>query len=163
MTTTSRRQPAEGQPGIDSRECAEAWTMLRSIYTRINGRLEDAFARQLGITINEFEVLLCVSGGEPGHVRLGDLQAATPLSQPALSRLVTRLEGQGLLCRRETVADRRVVLLAMTEAGREALARGMRLHAEIIHALLGQHLTEDEQRGLVETLSRLNSAERSPG
>lgn len=137
--------------------------MLRSIYTRINDRLEDAFTRQLGITINEFEALLCVSGAEPGHVRLGDLQAATPLSQPAVSRLVTRLEGQGLLCRRETGADRRVVLLAMTEAGREALDRCVRLHAEIIHAMLGQRLTDEEQRRLVETLSRLNSAERAPG
>ncbi len=133
--------------------------MLRSIYTRINGRLEDAFARQVGITMHEFDVLLCVSGAEMGQVRLGDLQAVTPLSQPALSRLVARLERQGLLCRQETAADRRVVLLATTEAGRDVLERGVRLHAGIIHAMLGQRMNDDEQRRLVQTLSRLNSAE----
>lgn len=164
MTTTPRRQPgADGPSGIDAHECARAWTLLRSIYTRINGRLEEEFARQLGITMNEFEVLLCVSGAEPGQVRLGDLQATTPLSQPALSRLVTRLEGQGLLCRRETVSDRRVVLLAATEAGRGVLQRSVRLHAEIIHAMLGQRMTDDEQRRLVLTLSQVSSTDLATG
>ncbi len=137
--------------------------MLRSIYAQINGRLEDAFARQLGITMNEFEVLLYVNGAEPGMARLGDVQMATPLTQSAVSRLVARLELQGLLCRQDTAADRRVVLLATTESGREVLERSVHLHAEVIHAMLGQRLTDDEHRRLVETLSRLISAERAPG
>ncbi len=165
-TTTSSQHQGTGSDGtsrIDAHQCARTWTLLRSIYTRINGRLEEEFARQLGITVNEHEVLLCVSGAEPGQVRLGDLQAASPLSQPALSRLVARLETHGLICRKETVADRRVVLLAATDAGRDLLERSTRLHAGIIHAMLVERMTDDEQQHLVQTLSRVISAEPAPG
>ncbi len=160
MTTASPDHPETDSPSrIDAHECAHIWTMLRSVYTRINGRLEEEFARQLGITVNEFDVLLYVNGAAPGQIRLGDVQAATPLSQPALSRLVARLEAHGLICRKEAVADRRVVLLAATDAGRALLERSVRIHADIVRAMLVERMTDDEQQRLVQTLSRVISVE----
>lgn len=160
MTTASPDHPGtDCPPRIDAHECAQIWTMLRSVYTRVNGRLEEEFARQLGITVNEFDVLLYVNGAAPGQIRLGALQAATPLSQPALSRLVARLETHGLICRKETVADRRVVLLAATDAGRDLLERSVRIHADIVRAMLVERMSDDEQQHLVQTLSRVMSVE----
>jgi DNA-binding MarR family transcriptional regulator len=167
MTTTTSSQPQgtgrDGTPGIDAHQCAQMWTLLRSIYTQINGRLEEEFGRQLGITVNEFEVLFFVSDAEPGQVRLGDVQAASPLSQPALSRLVARLEAHGLICRTETAADRRVVLLAATDAGRDLIERSTSLYAGIIHAMLVERMTDDEQHQLVQTLSRVISVDPATG
>ncbi len=147
----------------DSYVCARAWTMLRSIYTLVNGMLESELSRQCGITTNEFEAMVYLRGIEPDQARLGDLQGAVSLSQPALSRLVVRLEQTGLICRNESATDKRVVLLALTDQGRDLLDRSVRLHAEIVHTMLTERLTTEEQERLVQTLSRVSDDRDSLG
>ena len=71
-----------------------------------------------------------------------------------VTRLVDRLEGQGLLRRTRDDQDRRVVTLTLTEAGRDAAAR----IAEIAPAVLNRRLssfTALELRVLHSLLSKL--------
>ncbi|ARU30493.1 hypothetical protein CAP31_01550 [Sulfuriferula sp. AH1] len=61
----------------------------------------------------------------------------------AMTRMLDRLEAKGLLCRVRSVADRRVVNLALTDAGREVTRQ---IPAHLIK-VLNQHLqgfSEDE-------------------
>lgn len=61
----------------------------------------------------------------------------------AMTRMLDRLEAKGLLCRVRNVADRRVVNLALTDAGREVTKQ---IPAHLIK-VLNQHLhgfSEDE-------------------
>lgn len=128
---------------------------LRAIYTHINSRLEEEFGRQLGLTVNEFEVLLYITSASPGQVRLSDLHTVSHLSQPALSRLVVRLETHGLIYRSETAADRRVVLLATTETGRDLLERGVRLHTAIVHDLLLERSANEGDERFIQSLAQM--------
>jgi DNA-binding MarR family transcriptional regulator len=137
--------------------------MLRSIYTLVNDRLESELARQCGITTSEFEAMVYLHGVEPGQARLGDLNGAVSLSQPALSRLVVRLEQAGLMCRKDSVSDKRVVLLALTDQGRDLLDRSIRIQADIVHTLLTDRLSSEEQERLVQTLSRVSEDQASTG
>jgi DNA-binding MarR family transcriptional regulator len=154
LTTPPTTHDAVGDH--DGYECARAWTMLRSIYTLVNGRLEEELSRQCGITPNEFEAMVYLHGIEPDQARLGDLQGAVTLSQPALSRMVVRLEQAGIIGRNESAADKRVVLLSLTDFGHDLLERSALLHAGIVRALLTERLTSDEQERLVQTLSRVS-------
>jgi len=80
------------------------------------------------VSLKEYDVLYALSKAD-GPVRLTDLHRRVLLSQPALSRMVDRLVARGLVERCEDAGDRRVVRLALTDAGREAQRTVGRAHA----------------------------------
>ena len=82
-------------------ECALAWQTLRMAHDRVAQRLGSELSGACGLAINEFDVLLFLRSHAHEQVRIGALLEAVPLSQPALSRLVARLEARCLLARRE--------------------------------------------------------------
>jgi DNA-binding MarR family transcriptional regulator len=139
--------------------CAQAWATLTAAHTRIAGLLADSLARQCGVTINDFEILLRLDqAGNVGHgdaLRLGELQSAVPITQPALSRAVARLGGRGWLARSAAPGDGRGVLIAMTPAGREILRQAIPVHASTIRSALLDRLSETEQAMLTEVLHRV--------
>lgn len=58
-----------------------------------------------------------------GSTSVGRLADALALSQPTVTGIVTRLERRGLVERRRSSSDRRRVIVTVTPAGREMLAR----------------------------------------
>ena len=67
-----------------------------------------------------------------GPQRLCDLCVPEGVTQPAMTQLVTRLEKDGLARRGNDPADRRVVLVSITDAGREAVERRRVTNAEAL-------------------------------
>jgi DNA-binding MarR family transcriptional regulator len=78
-----------------------------------------------------------VFGGGP--LPLGRLAAIEQVSAPAMTKTVAALEAAGLVTRERDAADRRVVRVAATVAGRRLLEQGraarVRLVAELIAGL----------------------------
>lgn len=137
--------------------CAQAWAALSAAHMRIAGRLAEALARSCALSVNEFEILLRLQHATPGGVRLGELNDAVPLTQPALSRAVTRLADRGLLARAGAPDDGRGVLIVLTAAGEEALARAIPVHAHVIREALLDRLSPAEQELLADVLRRIAS------
>jgi DNA-binding MarR family transcriptional regulator len=73
-----------------------------------------------------------------GPHRLCELHAPEGVSQPAMTQLVTRLEREGLARRGSDPADGRAVVVSITEAGREAVARRREGRTRALSALLEQ-------------------------
>jgi DNA-binding MarR family transcriptional regulator len=71
-----------------------------------------------------------------GPRRLTDLAVAEGVSQPGMTQLVTRLEGEGLVRRRADPADRRVVLVGATAEGAALVDRRRQQRAEQLRRLL---------------------------
>ena len=86
--------------------------------------------------------------------RLGELQQGVLLSQPALSRLVDRLEARGLVARSSDQTDGRAVRVTLTPAGRELQQTVGRSHARSVEREL-RALTPDEQRELKRLVTKL--------
>lgn len=78
-----------------------------------------------------------------GPHRLCELYAPEGISQPAMTQLVTRLEKEGLARRGSDPADGRAVVVTITEAGREAVARRREGRTRALSALLEQLPAED--------------------
>ena len=85
--------------------CARAWTTLTAAHARIADHLTSALARHCSLSINDFEILLRLEPAPPPGLRLGDLRSAVRLTQPSLSRAVTRLAQRGWLAQAETATD----------------------------------------------------------
>lgn len=71
-----------------------------------------------------------------GPRRLTDLAVNEGVAQPSMTVLVTQLEGLGLAERRRDPADARVVLVAITEAGRHHLGAMRRVGASALTGLI---------------------------
>jgi DNA-binding MarR family transcriptional regulator len=118
-------QEQQEQQEHDVAACARAWQTLRLAHDRVANRLGTALAAECGLAINEFDVLLYLHLHDQEAVRLGALLEAVPLSQPALSRLVGRLEERGLVARAGAADDRRATVVGLTDPGRALIARAI--------------------------------------
>ena len=138
-------------------ECALAWQTLRMAHDRVAQRLGAELSGACGLAINEFDVLLFLRSHAhlKEQVRIGALLEAVPLSQPALSRLVARLEARGLLARSEAEDDARAVVVCLTEAGTALIDRALVIHARVVHETLIGKFTETERTALLRTLSQI--------
>ena len=79
-------------------------------------RLEDTAS---GTTISQLSALAVVE--KHGPIILSDIAARERVQPPTMTRLVANLEAQGLVDRAGDAKDRRLVRIAVTQAGRAAL------------------------------------------
>ncbi len=135
--------------------CTLAWQTLRMAHDRVAHRLGAELARECGLAINEFDVLLYLRWHAQEGVRMGTLLEAVPLSQPALSRLVTRLEARGLLTRSAAEGDGRAVVVRLTESGSALIDRAIVIHSRTVHETLIDKCSETERTALLQTLSQI--------
>jgi DNA-binding MarR family transcriptional regulator len=80
-------------------------------------------ARECGITPRQYLLLLFIKGAPGGAntVTLTELARMLKLSSSTVTGLVDRAEAVGLVCRRRSTADSRVVFLELTRLGEEKL------------------------------------------
>ena len=135
--------------------CAQAWAALSAAHARIAGQLAGALAHRCGLSVNEFEILLRLHGAAGARLRLGELNDFVPLTQPSLSRAVTRLAGRGYVARAGAPGDGRGVLVILQPPGAAALAAAIPVHASAIRAALLDRLTPAEQDLLTGVLGRI--------
>jgi DNA-binding MarR family transcriptional regulator len=92
-----------------------------------------------------------------GPRRLTDLAVAEEISQPSMTSLVTQLEQLGLAERRSDRADARVVLVAITRAGRQLMRERRRAGAQALTELIDKLDEQDaaELRAALPALVRL--------
>ena len=136
-------------------ECALAWQTLRMAHDRVAQRLGSELSAACGLAINEFDVLLFLRSHAHEQVRIGALLEAVPLSQPALSRLVARLEARGLLARSEAEDDARAVVVCLTDSGTALIDRALVIHARVVHETLIDKFSQTERTALLRTLSQI--------
>ena len=106
-------------PPVADTVIVDRWHALLATHARVHGSLERALkAHQLGVS--EYEVLERLAGEEfREQRRMQELGEALHLSQSALSRVVGRLEKEGLAERGMCPHDRRGIYVCITPAGRK--------------------------------------------
>jgi len=154
--------PEQATASAGEYACARAWAALTAAHARIAGQLSTALARACDLSINDFEILLRLDHAPAPGLRLTELNAAIPLTQPSLSRAVARLGQRGWLSRAGAADDRRGVLLTITAAGKDVLRSAVPVHAQTIREFLLDPLTPREQDLLSRALSRVADADPDP-
>ncbi|KUO16606.1 MarR family winged helix-turn-helix transcriptional regulator [Streptomyces dysideae] len=110
------------------RALVDQWRDMLALHARTQNEL-DRTLHQHGLCASDFEVLdvLAESGAPDGtcSYRVQEISERVHLSQSALSRLIARLEKDGLVERGMCPEDRRGVKVALTGKGRT-------LHGEVL-------------------------------
>lgn len=132
----------------------EAWRAMVRAHARIVRELAQNLETSGKVSLGTYEVLSQIAEAG-GRLRLRDLVERVVLSQPGLSRKVTRLSEQGLVDREPDPHDGRGVLVTLTDQGRNAVESAQALHRAGIEREFTAHIDEDEARLLVRIFDRL--------
>jgi DNA-binding MarR family transcriptional regulator len=120
-----------------------AWSAMVSLYQAVLHDVVGRLGDEAGMDSGVFSALAYLERAEPAHrMRLADLQGFMHprYSQPGLSRLVQRMEMDGLLERRSDPDDGRAAILVTTARGRRAYARANRVYEAAVYEHFGRHL-----------------------
>jgi DNA-binding MarR family transcriptional regulator len=118
-------------------ERVEVWHDLMDRYARTMSALERALEQQHGLGVSEYEVLERLASPDKDQRRMQELAEAVHLSQSALSRVVGRLETDGLVVRGMCAHDRRGIYACLTDAGRERYEAAKPTHRAVLADTLG--------------------------
>jgi DNA-binding MarR family transcriptional regulator len=106
------------QHAVREQALVESWRDLADRHARVTGALERALQDEHGLGVSEFEVLERLAAPDKEQHRMQDLAGLVYLSQSALSRLIGRLEEEGLVTRAICSEDRRGIFACLTAEGR---------------------------------------------
>ncbi|MEU6653972.1 MarR family transcriptional regulator [Streptomyces sp. NPDC046900] len=103
----------------DERQLVKEWHDLLVQHAVVYQSLERELQARHGIGVSEFEALEALARSENTQCRAQNLTDVVHLSQSAASRLIARMERDGFLKRAICEADRRGILVVLTDEGRE--------------------------------------------
>jgi MarR family 2-MHQ and catechol resistance regulon transcriptional repressor len=131
--------------------------LLVEAYAGVTGRCAAQFEEH-GLSGVEFEVLIRLARSPEHQLRMTDLAAQTSLSTSGVTRVVDRMERDGLLCRRACPSDRRSLYAVVTDAGMARLRETLPGHLEIIEEWFTGQVTPAALRSLLDGLRRVRDA-----
>lgn len=138
-----------------SKTAITAWARLLRAQTLLLTQVEAALKAAGLPPLAWYDVLLELHRVRPAGLRQYEIGDKILLSKHNLSRLIDRLEGEGLVQRQACPEDGRGHVVRITEAGGAVLQRMWPVYGEAIHRLFEAKLADDEIVGLGEVLGKL--------
>ena len=132
-----------------------AWRGLLRTHALLVKRLDAELESAHGLPLTSYEVLLHLSKSEGGKMRMCDVAESVLLSRSGLTRLVDRLERDGLVERVSCADDARGAYARLTDAGRAKVEAASSTHLEGIRAHFLAHFSPAELALLAEAWERV--------
>jgi len=133
-----------------------AWRSFLRTHNHLLRRLGQDLQANHKVGLASYDVLVQLAEA-PGHrLRMSDLADAVLLSRSGLTRLVDRLQGEGLVERQPDPQDARGLYTVLTTQGLDALRDASGVHLAGIAELVVQRLTDSELRQLRELMDKLD-------
>jgi DNA-binding MarR family transcriptional regulator len=117
-------------------------------------RLETDLETETGLALADFDVLAQLSRAG-GELRMTELAARALISRSGMTRRVARLVDEGVVRRETASADGRVVVVALTDAGRARLTETAPVHLRGVSELFVSQLKDDELAALKSALDKV--------
>ncbi|WP_052487247.1 MarR family winged helix-turn-helix transcriptional regulator [Gordoniibacillus kamchatkensis] len=126
-----------------------AWRLFIKTYARIIEQIERDLAEQKRVPLTAYDVLIALFEA-PGHkLRLGELTQKMVLTKSGITRLLDRLEREGLVQREKSEEDRRGAYAVLTPEGEQQLRKAWPVYARGIKQYFAAPLSEEQTRQLI--------------
>jgi DNA-binding MarR family transcriptional regulator len=125
-----------------------AWRGLLRAHSELVRTLDAELAREHDMPLSTYEVLLYLNDSDDGRMRMSELADSVLLSRSGLTRLVDRLERDGLLRRERCESDARGLFAEITDEGRRVFAAARATHLDGVRRIFLDRFTQDELRTL---------------
>ena len=117
--------------------------------------VEGAMAGHAPLTIDEYDVMLCISRSVDRRIRFSALAEATIYTKSGITRIVKRFEEEGFVRREECPEDKRVTYAVLTDGGARVLKETWSIYGAAIVKTLGPCFNYADAQTLRELLARL--------
>jgi DNA-binding MarR family transcriptional regulator len=156
-------QSSATNAALDERE-VRAWRGMLRVHASLTKALDAQLEAAHGLPLSSYEVLMFLADAPEERMRMSDLASSIILSRSGLTRLVDRLEREGLLERQSCPSDARGAFAKLTPAGREKLRAARSTHLDGVRALFLAHLSAAELDALADAWERvLPGTAHAPG
>jgi DNA-binding MarR family transcriptional regulator len=162
MAATAK-SPADA--ALSDREL-RAWRGMLRAHAALTKALDAQLEAAHGLPLTSYEVLMYLADAEDQRMRMCDLATSVIISRSGLTRLVDRLEREGLIERVSCSTDARGAFAKLTPAGREQLGAARATHIAGVRAMYLDHFTPEEQDVLTQAWERIlrgAAVEHGPG
>jgi DNA-binding MarR family transcriptional regulator len=132
-----------------------AWRAFLEAHARVTELLARELRQREDLPLAWYDVLVQLSEADNHRRRMQELADAVLLSKSGLTRLIDRMEQEGLVRRVECPTDRRGTLAELTEAGYARLAATAPTHLDGVRRHFTDLLTDEEAEVLERALSRI--------
>ncbi|HST54575.1 MAG TPA: MarR family transcriptional regulator [Solirubrobacteraceae bacterium] len=132
-----------------------AWRGLVRAHASLAKRLDAELDRAHSLPLTSYEVLHYLEDASTGRMRMCDLAEQAQLSRSGLTRLVDRLERDGLLERCSCSHDARGAYACLTDQGRERLCAARGTHLSVVREHFLSRFSEHELGALAELWDRV--------
>ena len=125
-----------------------AWRGMLRAHAELTKELDAELAREHNLPLSSYEVLLYLADAPEGRMRMAELADSVLLSRSGLTRLVDRLQREGLLKRERCDSDARGYFAEITPKGRRLFDEARRTHLDGVRARFLSRFSRDELRAL---------------
>jgi DNA-binding MarR family transcriptional regulator len=125
-----------------------AWRGLLRIHSALVKALDAELLAAHALPLTSYEVLINLQAAPGRRRRMAELADGVLLSRSGMTRLVDRLERDGLLERDACTDDGRGTFAVLTDKGEALLDEARRTHLDGVRERFLQHFEEDELRVL---------------
>ena len=142
-TATAVKIAPSGQPTLTVGEL-RAWRGLLRAHACLAKRLDAELEQAHRLPMSSYEVLHRLQEASSGRMRMCELAEQAQLSRSGLTRLVDRLEREGLLERCSCEHDARGSYACLTDSGLERLEEARVTHLAVVREHFLSHFCEQE-------------------
>jgi DNA-binding MarR family transcriptional regulator len=135
-----------------------AWKGFVRVYRAMSRTLDAELEAAHGLSLSSFEVLKSLRFSPEGRLRMADLAEHALLSRSGMTRLVDRLERQGLLSRCQCSDDARGCFAVLSPSGAALVDRARNTHLEAVRSRFLSHTSPDELERLGAIFERMLAA-----
>ncbi|HJQ01062.1 MAG TPA: MarR family winged helix-turn-helix transcriptional regulator [Jatrophihabitans sp.] len=133
-----------------------AWRSFLRTHSHLLRLLEHDLQTHHKIALGSYDVLVQLAEAPDNRLRMSELAEAVLLSRSGLTRLVDRMQRDGLVARAPDPEDARGLFTVLTEHGRDALRDAARVHLAGISRLVFGRVSDAELRQLLELMRKLD-------
>ena len=126
------------------------------LWNELDAHLDSA----VGVSLSQFQALSAIKAAD-GSARVQDISSEMIITVGAASKVVDRLERDGLAQRSAHPTDRRSSIVSLTERGGNVLAEADAAAEELLSAALGAVLPQARRESLLMQLIALRANARS--
>ena len=143
------------RPGDLSPQQMLAWRRFLLAHARVTRRLESDLVEERRLPLASYDVLVQLVEAPERRLRMSELAERVLLSRSGLTRLVDRLEREGLVRREACDSDARGLFTVLTDEGLARLSEASPVHLRGVADHAVGRLDEDEAAALAGLLGRM--------
>ena len=132
-----------------------AWRGLLRVHSALVKALDAELLADHDLPLTSYEVLINLQAAPDRRRRMAELAEGVLLSRSGMTRLVDRLEREGLLERDACVSDGRGTFAVLTDKGEALLSRARRTHLDGVRDRFLRQFSEGELEHLAGLWNRI--------